>query len=133
LSEDCFVGKLRWTRVFCVLAIVLVITGVVRTVNDASRKQRAYSIVQELGGTVGSVGLDFWPFGQEIRVTFRNVSLDDDDLRRLEVLKRLTGRHTVGVAFVDTNLTGLDVVALRKRLSGCRVFRVEGGEVVADQ
>lgn len=113
-----------------VLALAFVVWFAIREVRDRSNRERAFPVVGRLGGRIGSIG--YWPFGEEIRISFANRSYSREELRRLTVLTPLADRHWVGVAFVDTNLNRDDVLYLRRLLPDCVVFRVVDGETVRD-
>lgn len=114
-------------RTICVLAVTLfMVWFVVREFRDASTKDHAYSIVAELGGSVGSIPV--WPVGDEIRIEFHDVQLSETDLRRLaQAIEPLTNRHAVGVMFDETNVTPSDVLELQRAVPDALIFRIESG------
>ena len=79
------------------------------------------SVVGRLDGRAGSL-LD-WPFGRECRITFDR-PLNPEELRELEVLNSLSGRHWVGVAF-DCEIDTAQLQAAHEALSDCVVFAVD--------
>jgi hypothetical protein len=103
----------------------------IREIRNEIHIRRAFPVIRELGGRIGSI--PFWPFGCEYRITFRDCRLSEDDLQRLVVLNDLTGRNSVGIAFVDTNLTEMDVKRLRTLLPHCGVVRRVNGETQIDR
>lgn len=114
-------------RTMCMLAATLFIVWfAAREFRDASTKDHAFSVVAQLGGSVGSIPV--WPIGDEIRIEFHDARLSETDLQRLAVaIKPLTGRHSVGVMFDETNVTRSDVLELRRALPDALIFRVEDG------
>jgi hypothetical protein len=99
---------------------------------DRVYKQRAYSVVKELGGRIGSITPPVPFSGSDIRIEFHNVEFRAGDLERLSVLQPLSSRNHVGVMFRDTNVLGRDILELRAMLPKCRFFRVVAGELQND-
>lgn len=92
---------------------------------DAINKRQAFAVASELGARVGSISC--WPFGDEIRIEIYGTQFSRADLHRLEAFNPLTSRHSVGILFVDTNITQDDIDELRRLLPHCVVNAVANG------
>jgi hypothetical protein len=109
--------RLTWAAAILVLALVL---GDYVTYQAA--KQQALAVVFEIGGKAGSIG--GWPFGEEDVITFQR-DLSADELQRLTVLNRLSGRHHTVLYFKDCKLSESRMAEIRRQLSGCQVYLEE--------
>ena len=118
----------RLMQFFLLMLVAGALLFAAREVIDHRNRHAALPVVTELGGKIGSTPV--WPFGNEYRISFHDVHLTNDDLRRLVVLNLLTQRHTIGIAFVDTNLTEDEIQSLRQQLPKCVIFRVVDGETI---
>ena len=117
-------------RIIVATILVTVFVGwlAVRETKDRINKQRAYPVIRELGGRIGSL-IPSIPFcGSELRIEFHNTQFNNGDLKRLSLLEPLTSKHWVGVMFKDTNLSRRDIVDLRAMLPNGHLFRVVDGE-----
>lgn len=101
---------------------------VVREVQDAANKRRAYPVIYKLGGRIGSLSSPIPFTGSELRIAFYQKEFSNDELQQLTVLNPLTSKHFVGVLFQDTNVTGDQIRLLRRQMPKCNIFRVMKGE-----
>ena len=118
--------KLKIAAIIPVVALVVWLT--VRETMDRFNKQRAYPVIRELGGRIGSLTPPIPFSGSELRIEFHNTRFEAGDLERLSVLELLTSKHWVGVMFKDTNMSRDDLIELRTLLPNCHVFRIVDGE-----
>jgi len=121
----------KWVLGIWVPAVLFAIWLGVREIQDRTNKRRAYSVVRELGGRIGSITPPIPFSGSEIVVVFRDVELQKSGLQRLSVLNRLTSKHWVSLRFVDTNLSRREIIELRQMLPDCHV--IVAGECHDDQ
>ena len=120
---------LRRRNIVAAVAVLPVVMFVVREIRNARNKTAAFSVVRDLGGRIGSV--PFEPIGTEYRISFHNREFSAEELDRLTVLNRLTGRNTVGVSFVESNVTPEQITSLRRRMPDVTVVRVVSGKTLA--
>jgi hypothetical protein len=120
------------TLVIGVIAMAALVWLTAREMRNIAAKRRAFPVVNSLGGRIGSI--PFWPMGCEYRISFKHSELSAENLRSLAILNDVSGwGNSVGVAFVDTNLTRSDIVELRERLPKCHIFRVVDSEIQDDR
>ena len=105
--------------------LVMAVWFAIREYRDAINKRRAFAVVSDLGGRIGSIPC--WPLGDEIRVEFHGKQFSTDEPNRLAALNSLTSRHTIGIIFADTNLTRDDIILVRRLLPQCVLIRVVNG------
>lgn len=87
--------------------------------DQAINRVRYQCPISECGGDFGSIPI--WPIGSEYRVSFRT-PLTSQQLDRLAELNSLRG--TVGVAFVDCELSETEIKDALAKLPNCVLFRV---------
>ncbi len=105
--------------------LVMAVWFAIKEYRDDINKRRAFAVVSDLGGRIGSIPC--WPLGDEIRVEFHGKQFSKEELNRLDALNPLTSRHTIGILFVDTNLTRDDIIKVRHLLPRCVLIRVVNG------
>lgn len=105
----------------------------IREVSDLNNRQQVYAVVSELGGRVGSLSPPIPFTGSEIRISFRELELTNDELKRLTVIQSIASRNHVSVAFIDTNVSAADISDLREAIPNCRVFRIVDGDYPNEQ
>ena len=111
---------MRYLRRGILVAIVLTVVGLPTDYILVRNKiARVATAVSECGGKMGSIPL--WPLGSESRVSFRH-TLSSQQLDRLAELNSLRG--TVGVAFVDCELSEVEIKDALAKLPNCALFRV---------
>lgn len=118
----------KWIIAATIPAVVFVGWLAVRETQDRINKQRAYPVIRDLGGRIGSLTPPIPFSGSELRIEFHNTEFRNGDLERLSVLEPLTSKHCVGVMFKDTNVSRRDIIELRAMLPKCLIFRVVDGE-----
>jgi hypothetical protein len=124
--------KQRLVVIVFIVAVVALGWLEVREQREQAEKQRAFSVVSELGGKIGSLTPPLPYSGSEYRIEFGRKSFSREQLGRLLVLNELTGRNRVGIGFEETNLTAEDVRWLRGLMPKCWIFRVVKGEHLRD-
>jgi hypothetical protein len=87
-------------------------------------EKRKREAIAQCGG--GSYMLGGWPLGTEYRITFPH-ALTAEQLDSLDVLNRLRG--SVGVAFVDCDLSDDEIREAIAKLHNCRLYRVVDGRM----
>ena len=123
----------KWKIAAAIPAVVFAGWLAVRETQDRINKQRAYPVIEELGGRIGSITPPLPFAGSELRIEFHNIEFKNGDLKRLSVLQPLTSKHHVGVMFKDTNVSGRDIMEVRATLPNCAVFRIVDGELQDDR
>jgi hypothetical protein len=123
-------------RFFILIAVLLgtVAIGwlIQREVRDRTARRRAYAVVSEMGGSIGSITPPVPFAGSEIRIEFKGKQFGKGDLAKLVVLNPLTEINFVGVMFNDSNVSAADIRQLRELLPKCRVLRVVNGQYQDD-
>jgi hypothetical protein len=118
----------RTRTIAIALVLIAIAVLVAREVRNHQNKKAAFAVVYELDGQIGTI--PFEPFGTEYRIEFHNRNFTAEELQRLCILNRLTGRNWVRVAFVDTNVTREDMAMLRERVPDILLIRIVGGEMI---
>ena len=119
----------KWSIAAIIIPVVALVGWLsVRETRDRINKQRAYPVIRELGGRIGSLTPPIPFSGSELRIEFHNTRFKTGDFERLSVLEPLTSKHWVGVMFKDTNLSRRDIIELRTVLPNCYIVRVVDGE-----
>jgi hypothetical protein len=98
------------------LAVILIAVRYYRHYRD---RARAFLVVADLGGSVGSI--PFEPLGTEYRISFRDRRLTREDLDRLTALEPLASRNPVEIHFKNSGLTEDDLLYLQKLLPSVRL------------
>ncbi|SFJ34128.1 hypothetical protein [Planctomicrobium piriforme] len=88
-----------------------------------AKENRVSAAVSRAGGRMGSI--PFWPIGAEYRITFPR-ALTVEQLN--DVAKANSLRGSVGIAFVDCELSDEETRQTRQILHKCHVFRVQDGK-----
>jgi hypothetical protein len=119
-------------RLFLVIVVLLIAVGIGwlirREMRDRASKARAYAVVREFGGSIGSITPPVPFAGSELHIEFKGKQFTEEELARLVVLNELTEINFVGVMFRDTNVSATDIRQLRQLLPTCRIFRVVNGQ-----
>ena len=123
----------KWIIAATIPAVLFVGWLGVRETQDRINRQRAYPVIESLGGRIGSIRPSLLFRGSELRIGFHNTQFKHGEIKRLAVLRPLTSTHAVGVMFKDTNTTRQDVIELRQMLPECAIFRVVEGEIQDDR
>jgi hypothetical protein len=87
-----------------------------------AKERRVSHAISRCGGRMGSI--PFWPMGTEYRVTFPR-PLTSRELDELAELNSLRG--SVGVAFIDCELSKDQIDEARRKLPNCALIRVIEG------
>ena len=119
----------KWIALVLVLFVGWI---VVREVQDAASKRRAYPIIVQLGGKIRSLPSPIPFTGSELWVVFDQKKFTNEELHQLAFLNPLTSKHIVGVMFQDTNITGNQIRMLREQVPDCEIKRFIGGEPLDD-
>ena len=116
----------RPMRVFGLFAVGIVIALAIDYIRVKAKDRRAFDAISQCGGRCGSIPIR--PLGTEYRITFFR-ALTADELDQLAELNSLRG--SVGVAFVDCELSTGQIREVTARLHNCRLYRVVDGEMSA--
>lgn len=115
-----------------IVLVLFVSWIVVREVQDVANKRRAYPVITQLGGRIGSLPSPIPFTGSELRIVFDHKKLTNEELQQLTILNPLTSKHMVGVLFLDTNVTGDQIRMLREQMPDCRINRSVDGKSMDD-
>lgn len=122
-------NRRKWIALVLILFVGWI---VVREVQDAANKRCAYPVIVQLGGRIGSLPTPIPFTGSELRIVFDQKKLTNKELQQLTVLNPLASKHTVGVMFQDTNVTGDQIRMLREQIPDCQINRVVDGKSMDD-
>lgn len=115
---------MRYLRRGILFAIVLAVVGLsIDYVLVRNKDRRVAKAVSECGGRMGSIPI--WPIGTEYRISFRS-PLSSQQLDRLAELNSLRG--TVGVAFVDCELSDAEAREAVAKFPKCLLIKVSGNK-----
>jgi hypothetical protein len=113
----------RWTRAIGLLSAIVALALFIDYVMVEAKHARASRAVSRCGGRMGSI--HFWPLGAEYDVRFSK-PLTTIELNELAELNSLRG--SVGVTFIDCELSETQIFETKKKLPNCRLRQVIAGK-----
>ena len=113
-------------RVLGLTVVTIVVALAIDYIRVREKDRRVFHAISQCGGRCGSI--PFWPLGTEYRITFSR-ALTSDELDQLRELNSLRG--SVGVAFVDCELSIDQAREATTKLHNCKLYRVTDGAMSA--
>ncbi|MBT5017640.1 hypothetical protein OAF74_01250 [bacterium] len=113
------IGKPHASTILVFILVAGVLALIVDYVRVQAKDQRLGTSIKEFGGRMG--GIPFWPFGKEYRISF-TAPLTTEQIDQLKELNSLRG--TVGIAFVECELSKKQKFELATKFHNCFVFQV---------
>ena len=119
------IAKPDASTVFVFILIASVLALIVDYNRVQAKDRRVATLVKKFGGRMTSIPV--WPFGSEYGISF-TAPLTSKQIDQLKELNSLRG--TVGIAFIECELSEHQKIELATSFEDCFVFQVFGNDTI---